>query len=411
MSCKLHINHRALVLVQIVIILALASRLIQADTGTCNGAMTTLPFTDVSSSNIFFCAIAQAHFSGLTNGTSATTYAPTQNVPREQMAAFITRTQDSALKRGSSRRGALEQWWTPSTPGALRSTDLGDNSFLLGMVCDGEDVWVTFASGSVKRVRASDGKLLQTWTGVIGAGGGIVAAAGRIFITGGPPDQASPGKIYVIDPLATPGAVSVFANDIGLAPNQITFDGTNLWTSNLAVSGGVGSISRVNVSTGIDSTFTAGFDGPLDILWDGANLWVLDYPSDLKRVDPSNGTVLESTPIIQQPGNLLFDGTNIWVSGGRNTPNNISVVRAVGGLRGTVLATLNAGSDARGMAFDGERVLVCNYDANSVFLFKAADFTPLGTVSTGAVTRPHRACSDGLHFWLGRFNSGLILRF
>jgi len=61
-----------------------------------------LPFTDVMGSP-FFCQIAEAFFSGLTNGTSATTFSPSQNVTREQMAAFTTRTMDQSLKRGSRR--------------------------------------------------------------------------------------------------------------------------------------------------------------------------------------------------------------------------------------------------------------------------------------------------------------------
>ena len=71
-----------------------------------------LPFADLGSTS--FCAeIAEAYFSGLSNGTSATTYAPSQNVPREQMAAFVTRTLDQSLLRGN-RRAALDQFWTTS---------------------------------------------------------------------------------------------------------------------------------------------------------------------------------------------------------------------------------------------------------------------------------------------------------
>jgi hypothetical protein len=51
----------------------------------------------------FFCQIAEAFFSGLANGTSATTFNPMSAVKREEMANFITRTQDSALRRGSKR--------------------------------------------------------------------------------------------------------------------------------------------------------------------------------------------------------------------------------------------------------------------------------------------------------------------
>lgn len=59
-----------------------------------------LPFTDLGSTA--FCAqIAEAYFTGLSNGTSATTYSPSANVPREQMAAFVTRTLDQSLLRGT----------------------------------------------------------------------------------------------------------------------------------------------------------------------------------------------------------------------------------------------------------------------------------------------------------------------
>lgn len=401
-------QHRALFLVAALFILTTGSRLLLADTGPCGGQNIVLPFTDVPSSNQFFCAIAQAYFTGLTNGTSATSYSPAQSVPREQMAAFITRTQDSALKRGN-RRAAMQQWWTPAA-GALRQVDLGTGNNPADIACDGADLWTANTNATVSRVRASDGKLLGTWTGANGAGG-IIVAAGRIFITGSA--GTAPGKIYVIDPTSTPGPVTVFENDIGAGPLQITFDGTNLWTANLT-STGVGSISRVDVATGIDSTLTAGLDFPYDILWDGANLWVADGGfTELKRIDSANGSVLESISLALPPHRLLFDGTNIWVSSrvnGGNT-NNISIVRAVGSLRGTVLATLTSPGGPVGMAFDGERVLVCNYDGNSLSLFKAADFTPLGTVPTGAGGGPFTACSDGLNFWIGRPSNHEIVRF
>ena len=397
------VKHRVVLLIVAMVVLIGVSRSMRADTGTCGGQMTTLPFTDVPASNIFFCSIAQAYFTGLTNGTSPTTYNPSDPVPREQMAAFVTRTQDSALKRGS-RRAALKQWWTPTAMGALRSVDLAEPSaYVQGIVCDGQDLWVSLINGDVKRVHASDGKVLQTWSA--SGSRGIIVAAGRVFITG--VQGNSPGRIYVIDPAGTPGAATVFENSIGVAPLQITFDGTNLWTANQA------SISRVAITTGIDSTFNTGFASPVDILWDGANLWVLDSgDSHLKRVDVSTVSVLESIAVVQFPRAMAFDGMNIWVSGGVDSSNNISIVRAVGGLRGTVLATLSSGSNPGGVAFDGERVLVCNLAGDSVSLFKAADFTPIATVPTGFQTLPFQACSDGVNFWIGLGSSpGTLMRF
>src|SRR5687768_2780033 len=103
MNHNRQIKKRALLLLAVVLALTLASTQMRADTGTCSGQSLTLPFNDVPAANAFFCQIAQAYFTGLTNGTTATTYSPSVTVTREQMAAFITRTQDSALKRGSRR--------------------------------------------------------------------------------------------------------------------------------------------------------------------------------------------------------------------------------------------------------------------------------------------------------------------
>ena len=113
---------------------------------------------------------------------------------------------------------------------------------------------------------------------------------------------------------------------------------------------------------------------------------------------------MQSVVVGNAPRELLFDGANIWVS--NFFDDSVTVIRAVGGLRGTVLATLtgNGITAPAGMAFDGERVLVCNFSpgASSVSLFKAADLTPLGSVSTGSNTNPFAACSDGLNFWICR---------
>src|SRR4029078_2451368 len=84
-----------------------------ADTGSCGGQTFTLPFSDVMG-NVFFCQISEIYFQGITSGTTPTTYSPSSNVTRDQMAAFIGRTLDTGLRRGSER-AALDQFWT-TTP-------------------------------------------------------------------------------------------------------------------------------------------------------------------------------------------------------------------------------------------------------------------------------------------------------
>jgi hypothetical protein len=68
---------RAILLISLMASVAILSGKIQADTGSCGGAAITWPFNDVMNSP-FFCQIAAAYYSSLTNGTTATTYSPTQ---------------------------------------------------------------------------------------------------------------------------------------------------------------------------------------------------------------------------------------------------------------------------------------------------------------------------------------------
>jgi hypothetical protein len=388
------VYYRTMALVGLMMVITAASLRLQADTGTCGGVSTTVPFTDVMSSP-FFCQIAEAFFSGLSNGTSATTYSPSDNVPREQMAAFVTRTMDQSLKRGS-RRASLKQFWTPTSADGFGLTGVGSGPLLVES--DGADLWVAnFTSATVSRVRASDGKLLETWTGATSVFG-VLAAKGLIFLTGG-------SKLYKIDPTLPAGAVATLTSALGVTAHGISFDGARIWTANFG-----GSVSIVTLNPLSVTTVTAGFTILNGILYDGANMWVTDRgttPGNLFKLD-SNGAIIQTVTMDTMPGFPVFDGTNIWVPNlGSNT---VTVVRAS---TGAVLATLtgNGLSQPIAAAFDGERVLVTNGGGNSVSLWKAADLSPLAVVSTGAATGPFGACSDGLNFWITLEGTGKLARF
>src|SRR5262249_26820548 len=68
------------------------------------------PFTDVAA-DAFCPFVLEIFYLGITTGVTATTYDPAGNVTRLQMAAFLSRSVDGVLKRGS-RRAALNQFWT-----------------------------------------------------------------------------------------------------------------------------------------------------------------------------------------------------------------------------------------------------------------------------------------------------------
>jgi len=78
------------------------------------------PFTDTAA-DAFCPFILEVFYLGITTGTTPTTYDPTANVTRTQMAAFLSRTVDSTLRRGS-RRAAMGQLWNARGPESLGIT-------------------------------------------------------------------------------------------------------------------------------------------------------------------------------------------------------------------------------------------------------------------------------------------------
>ncbi len=358
------------------------------------------PFTDVAADS--FCpAVLEIFTLGITTGTTPTTYDPTSNVSRLQMAAFLSRNVDGVLKRGS-RRAALRQFWTTQGTASLGLTTVGIDPRMVES--DGTDLWVPNNFGaSVSRVRGSDGKVLETWTGATQAWGAL-PAMGKVFVTG----RDAPGKLYLIDPSQAAGVVTTLASNIGNNAKQIAFDGARFWTAN---SGPAGSVSIVTPGATIPwtvTTVTGGLSGPTGILYDGAGIWVTDRNlAALLKLD-SNAVVLQTVTVGTAPEFPVFDGTNIWVP--NTVSDSVSVVRAG---NGAVLATLT-GNGLNGpavAAFDGQRILVTNGTGNSVSLWKAADLTPIGTFATGASSNPFGACSDGVNFWITLLNFERLVRF
>jgi len=354
------------------------------------------PFTDVSDDA--FCPFVLEIFTlGITTGTTPTTYDPSGSVTRLQMAAFLSRSVDGALRRGS-RRALIKKFWTPQTSGVLGTTTLGATADPFDVACDGKDIWTSgHDSARVWRVRASDGRLLENWTGA-GNALGIVAAMGRILVAG----ALTPGRLYRIDPSQPAGAVTTVASNLGGGPNQAAFDGFRIWTTNF--DGSISVVTPLGTLPWTVTTVTTGFSNPYGIVYDGSNIWVRGQGKLLKL--DSNAAVLQTVTVGAGAAYPVFDGTNIWAPD--YAANSVTVVRASSG---AVLATLT-GNGLDGMsaaAFDGERVLVTNSLGDSVSLWKAGDLTALGSFQTGGY--PAGACSDGFNFWIATLDGQRLERF
>src|SRR5262249_40841380 len=163
------------------------------------------PFTDVAA-DVFCPFVLEIFYLGITTGTTATTYDPASNVPRLQMAAFLSRTGAGVVKRGT-RRATPTQFWTSQNATVLGITTLGVGGFINPhhLRSDGADLWVSnYNANNISRVRASDGKLLETWTGPI-APAGLRVAMGRVVVAG----SAQPGTLSTIHPSQPLGSVTL----------------------------------------------------------------------------------------------------------------------------------------------------------------------------------------------------------
>jgi DNA-binding beta-propeller fold protein YncE len=397
----MQINHRNLALslmVSILICLSGSFSRLRADNGTCNGVNVTLPFLDVAG-NPFFCQIAQAFFSGLTNGTSATTYSPNDNVTRSQMAAFVTRTLDQALRRGS-RRAVLGQWWTQQSIQSSALTGVGSGPRAVRF--DGKSLWVANSfSGTVTRVQASTGKAIETWLGM-DKPENLLLANGRVYITG---VNDAGSKLYVIDPRQPAGNATLLADLGSVKADGLAFDGEYI----LIACRNAG-LTLYHVASGAQATYKQNFTDLRGALYDGSAFWVIDAGNHkLKKVSAA-GQLLQAvnTGVSGSPEHMTFDGANIWVL--RPGADALTVVQAA---TGAVVATLtgNGLDGPASAAFDGERILVTNRDSNGVSLWRATDLKPLGSFSTGANTHPTGACSDGLNFWITLLSTGELARY
>src|SRR5271170_446506 len=146
----------------------------------CGGTDYPFPYIDVASVGAPFCpGIMEAYVTGISKGTTPTTFSPNETVSRVQMTTFLQRSLDEGLER-ASRRAPLNQWSVPQTAGAAQTIAVGG----IAQFCaaDGETIWTT-NFGQVIQVQASTGAVLSTWTAAPESTG-VVVAAGKVFVTG-----------------------------------------------------------------------------------------------------------------------------------------------------------------------------------------------------------------------------------
>jgi hypothetical protein len=396
------VNSSNLVVVVAAVLLAGGGAGVALADNPCGSTVYPFPYTDVASISDAFCpGIMQAYVTAISRGTTATTFSPTTTVTRVQMTTFLQRELDQALRRAHQRVAMRKNWVVHSD--YLRQ-QVATGSLPVGCDTDGADVWVGGEFGStVTRLHASDGAVLGTWTGVPSAAH-VLAVGGKVFVTG----YSSPGRLFMIDPTAAPGAATLVA-ELGAYSDGIAFDGTSIWTANQN-----GSISIVTPQATAPfpvTTVTTGFSMPNGIVYDGTFMWVTDRNlGALLKVDLA-GVIVQTVSTGPGASYPAFDGINIWVP--NSTDNSVTVVQASTGAVVVNLAAtaVNGFNSPIAAAFDGERILISNYAGNSLTMLNPGTLSVLANVPIGSGSGPMLACSDGLGFWVTLSGKGTVMRF
>jgi hypothetical protein len=186
----------------------------------------------------------------------------------------------------------------------------------------------------------------------------------------------------------------------GTNPAAIAFDGSNLWITNYTTN----VVTKLRANDGvIVGTYSTGA-WSLGITFDGANIWVVNSNSNtLTKLQASDGTLIGTYPVGSSPSEAIFDGANIWVT---NTwSNSVTELRATDG---AVIGSYPTGTYPKGITFDGTNIWVSNYGSNNMTELRASDGAVLGTFPLG--TGPYGVAFDGLNVWAVNYGDNTVTK-
>jgi streptogramin lyase len=194
------------------------------------------------------------------------------------------------------------------------------------------------------------------------------------------------------------------------SPENLIFDGQNIWVSNSSVDRGM--LTKVRAKDGVVLRTYAVGSGPYGMVFDGASVWVANYKSnDLSKVNVSTGRVTNDMRVegCYMPNALGFDGSHIWVNCGRD-----KAVQELD-LNGVLLRMVDVESHPYNFTFDGSNMWVVNVNGNSVTKItaiptKSCPNPPcvVGTYSVGA--HPQGVVFDRRYIWVSNLYENSITK-
>ena len=328
---------------------------------------------------------------GTNNGLELTAVGTTSIQLSSKESGGIAPTLDISLSASglNPQQIALLKWY----PAGYASFDMGPGSSPQSLAFDGANMWVAnWGNGSVVKIRASDGEILDTFP---------VSNPFSIAFDGANMWFTNFHSHSVTKMRASDGAVlGVF--DVGVDPRYVAFDGLNIWVTSDA------GITKLRASDGalVASFAVGGSVFPRDLTFDGSNMWITDSDTNsVIKVRASDDTVVGSySSSLNYPFGTAFDGANIWVA--NQIGNTVTKLRASDG---TVLGTFNVGQQPSAVAFDGTYIWVTNGD-QTVSKLRANDGANMGTFAGGYDYVGLGIAFDGANIWVTNSRTGLVYK-
>ena len=183
----------------------------------------------------------------------------------------------------------------------------------------------------------------------------------------------------------TPAGATTVYTGTGDSPNAIAFDGTNMWTANY----GDGNVTKITPG-GVTTSYAVS-GNPEGIAFDGTNMWTANYgDNSVSKITPG-GVVTRYAGTGSFPHGIAFDGTNMWTS------NLLDASVTKVSPTGVMTTYTGTGSYPNRIAFDGTNMWTANYVGNSV-----TKITPTGVMTTYSVPdSPYSLAFDGTNMWTG----------
>jgi YVTN family beta-propeller protein len=194
---------------------------------------------------------------------------------------------------------------------------------------------------------------------------------------------------------ATPDLYSYTVSVGDGQPTAVIFDGQSIWVAIQGTDGGT--VEKLTATGQVVSSTRVG-DAPIEMAYDGVNVWVTNYSSSTLTIVGQNGELLKTIflPLAAHPEGILFDGKYIWIANNGAGVNTVSKFDAVGR---TFIANYPVGNAPDGLSFDGTYVWVTNSYSNNVMKLDRETGEIVRTYPTG--TYPLSIIAVGADMWIG----------